>query len=80
MSPTLNSISAFDGTNSDYWKAHMCFFLKSIDVWKIVESCWTKPEATAVEPITQKNARLANDKALHTLCLLFHLLNSQVKN
>jgi hypothetical protein len=44
------------------------FFLKSIDVWHIVETGWTKPEATAVEPITQKKARFANDKAFHVLC------------
>jgi hypothetical protein len=46
----------------------MCFFLKSIDVWKIVESGWTKPEDTSVKLIPQKNTRLANDKALHALC------------
>jgi RNA-binding protein YhbY len=28
----------------------------------------TKPEATTVKPITQKNTRLANDKAFHALC------------
>jgi len=47
----------------------MRFFLKSIDVWQIVESGWTKSEATTAEPITQKkNSRLASDKALHALC------------
>jgi len=38
-----------------YWKACMRFFLKSIDVWKIIET----PE---------ESARLFNDKALHALC------------
>jgi hypothetical protein len=46
----------------------MHFFLKSNDVWQIVESSWTKLDATAVEAITHKNSRLANDKALHALC------------
>jgi hypothetical protein len=70
MSQTLNSIPTFDGTNYGYWKARMHFFLKSNDVWQIVKSGWTKLEAIADEPITQKNARLANDKdkALHALC------------
>jgi hypothetical protein len=68
MSKTLNYVPAFDGTNYGYWKARMHFFLKSIDVWQIVECGWTKPEALAVEPTTQKNKRLANDKALYALC------------
>jgi hypothetical protein len=38
MSQTLNSILAFDGINYGYWKARISLFLKSIDVWKIVES------------------------------------------
>jgi hypothetical protein len=38
MSQSLNSIPAFDGTNYGYWKSRMCFFLKSIDVWQIVET------------------------------------------
>jgi hypothetical protein len=46
----------------------MHFFSKSINVWQIVESGWTKPEATAIEPTAQKSARLSNDKALHALC------------
>jgi hypothetical protein len=43
MSQNLNFVPTFDGTNYGYWKAHMHFFLKSIDVWQIVESGWTKP-------------------------------------
>jgi hypothetical protein len=68
MSQTLNIVHAFDGTNYGYWKAHMRFFLKSNDVWQIVESGSTKLEVTTAKLITQKNARLANDKALHALC------------
>jgi hypothetical protein len=68
MSQTLNSVPAFDGTNYGYWKARMCFFLKSIDCWDIVETGWTKPEDATLELVPQKNARLSNDKALHALC------------
>jgi hypothetical protein len=71
MSQNLNFIPAFDVTNYGYWKAHMRFFLKSIDVWLIVESDWTKPEDTTIKLIPQKNAWLANDKALHALCQAF---------
>jgi hypothetical protein len=68
MSQTLNSVPAIDGTNYGYWKAHMRFFLKSIDCWSIVEIGWTKLEETTLELVPQKNARLSNDKALHALC------------
>jgi hypothetical protein len=45
------------------------FFLKSIDVWQIVEIGWTKPKATTVElSIVQNCARLSNDNVLHALC------------
>jgi len=47
----------------------MRFFLKSIDVWQIVESGWTKPEPTTTElTVAQTSARLSNDKVLHALC------------
>jgi hypothetical protein len=68
MSQNLNSVPPFDGTNYGYWKAHMRFFLKSIDVWKIVETGWIKLEETDEITITQTSARLSNDKALHALC------------
>jgi hypothetical protein len=68
MSQNLNSVPPFDGTNYGYWKARMCFFLKSIDVWKIVETGWIKPEETDKISITQTSPRLSNDKALHALC------------
>jgi len=68
LSQNLKIVLGFDGTNYGYWKARMCFFLKSIDCWKIVESSWTKPEETNLELVPVRNARLANDKALHALC------------
>jgi hypothetical protein len=69
MSQSLHCIPAFDGTNYGYWKACMCFFLKSIDVWQILETGWIKPEATTAKlSIAQNSARLSNDKALHALC------------
>jgi hypothetical protein len=46
MSQNLNSVLPFDGTNYGYWKARMRLFLKSIDVWKIVETDWIKLEET----------------------------------
>jgi hypothetical protein len=47
----------------------MCLFLKSIDVWHIVETGWIKPEATTAElSVAQNSARLSNEKALHALC------------
>jgi hypothetical protein len=68
MSQTLNIVPTFDGTNYGYWKARIRFFLKSIDCWSIVETGWTKLEDTTLEIVPLKNARLANDKALHALC------------
>jgi hypothetical protein len=69
MSQTFNYVPAFDGTNYGYWKARMRLFLKSIDVWQIVETGWTKSVATTAElTIVQTNTQLYNDKALHALC------------
>jgi len=68
MSQSLNTVTAFDGTNYGYWKACMRFFLKSIDCWSIVETSWTKPADATLELVIEKNARLSNDKALHGLC------------
>jgi hypothetical protein len=68
MSQNLNSVPPFDGTNYGYWKACMRFFLKSIDVWKIIETGWIKLEETNKITVTQTSARLSNDKALHALC------------
>jgi hypothetical protein len=68
MSQNLNIVLPFDATNYGYWKAHMHFFLKPIDCWQIVESGWTKLEDTTLKLILGRNARLANEKALHALC------------
>jgi hypothetical protein len=68
MCQNLNSVLPFDGTNYGYWKASMRFFLKSIDVWKTVETEWIKPEEKDEIIITQTSARLSNDKALYALC------------
>jgi hypothetical protein len=46
----------------------MLFFLKSINVWKIVETGWIKPEEVDKITVTQTSARLSNDKTLHALC------------
>jgi hypothetical protein len=69
MSQSLRCIPTFDGTHYGYWKARVCFFLKSTDIWQIVETGWIKLEATTVElSVAQNSARLSNDKALHALC------------
>jgi hypothetical protein len=69
MSQTLNYVHAFDDMNYGYWKARMRFFLKSIDVWKIVKSGWIKPYDTTDElTVAQTSTRLSNDKVLHALC------------
>jgi hypothetical protein len=56
----------------------MCFFVKSIDVWKIVESGWIKQEDTTNEPLLLK---LAHDFPMIMPSMLyakrFHRLNSQ---
>jgi hypothetical protein len=68
MSQNLNFVPPFDGTNYGYWKARMRFFLKSNDIWKIVETGCIKPKDTDKITVTQTSARLSNDKALHALC------------
>jgi len=68
MSQSLNTVPAFDGKNYGYWKARMRFFLKSFDCWSIVETGWTKPADATLELVTEKNARLSNDRVLHALC------------
>jgi len=69
MSLNLNFVLAFDGSNYGYWKARMRFFLKSIDIWHIVESGWTPPEAPTAEwTIIQTHSCLSNDKALNAIC------------
>jgi hypothetical protein len=68
MFQTLNNVPAFDITNYDYRKAHMQFFLKSIDCWSIIETGWTKPKNATLELAPQKTSQLSNDKALHGPC------------
>jgi len=68
MSQNLNFVPPFDGMNYGYWKARMRFFLKSIDVWKIVEIGWIKPKEIDEITVIQTSARLSNDKAIHVLC------------
>jgi hypothetical protein len=68
MSQNLNIVPAIDGRNYSYWKARICFFLKSIDCWQIVEPSWTKPKDATLELIPARNAQLASDKALYALC------------
>jgi hypothetical protein len=46
----------------------MKLFLKSLNVWKIVESGWTPEEPTAVLTAVQSQARRSNDKALNAIC------------
>jgi hypothetical protein len=58
---------AFDDMNYGYWKAHMRFFLKSIDCWKIVETSWIELVDRDNGLVIENNAQLANDKALHAL-------------
>jgi hypothetical protein len=49
MSHSLNSAPAIDDTNYDYWKARMHFFLKSIDIWQILETGWSPPSTATAE-------------------------------
>jgi hypothetical protein len=47
----------------------MSFFLKSIDVWQIVETEWYSPSTTIAEwTVVQISSQISNDKALYTLC------------
>ena len=44
MSQTLNTMPNFDRSNYGYWKCCMRFFLKSMDVWTIIEFGFKAPE------------------------------------
>jgi hypothetical protein len=68
MSQNLNIVPTFDCTNNGYLKTRMRFFLKFIDCWNIVETCWTKPTDATSELVTEENTQLSNNKALHVLC------------
>jgi hypothetical protein len=70
MSQTLNSVPNFDGTNYGYWKSRMRFFLKSIDVWSVIESGFQAPDKPTAEwSIAENKSRVANDKAMNALFL-----------
>jgi hypothetical protein len=56
MSQNLTSIPAFDGTNYGYWKARMCFLLKSINCLKTIETGWTEPADANIELANERNA------------------------
>jgi hypothetical protein len=65
-----NTVPNFDGSNYAIWKIRMKVYLKSIDVWELVEPGWTRPE----EPSTSwskddKAACIRNDRALNALFL-----------
>jgi len=47
----------------------MRFFLKSIDIWHIVESRWTPPKMAIAEwTIPKKQIHVENDKAMNAIC------------
>jgi hypothetical protein len=63
-----NSLPVFDGSNYTFWKIRMRAYLKSVDVWHIVESRWINPNKAIVELSKDENrASSANDKALHAI-------------
>jgi hypothetical protein len=70
MSHTVarNSLPVFDGYNYTFWKIRMRAYLKSIDVWHVVESGWINPNKASAEfSNDEKIASSVNDKALHTI-------------
>jgi hypothetical protein len=70
MSRTLNTVPNFDGSNYGYWKSRMRFFLKSIDIWHIIETGFKVPEKSTAEwSIGEKQTRMTNDKIMNALCL-----------
>jgi hypothetical protein len=78
MSQNLNSVLPFDRTNYGYWKARMHLFLKSIDIWKIVETGWIKLEKIDEITITQTSPLgFPMIKPFMLYVKHFHHLNSQ---
>jgi len=52
-------------------KSEWDFFLKSIDVWQIVESGWTPPKAPTAEwTIIQTHLHILNGEALNAICYI----------
>jgi len=69
MSFSLNYVPPFDGSNYGYWKSCMRFFLKSINIWHIIETGWNPPTTTIAEwTIPQKQTCVVNDKAMNAIC------------
>ena len=63
-----NSLPVFDGFNFTFWKIRMKAYLKSVEVWYIVESGWNNPNKAIAEfSRDEKSASFANDKALHAI-------------
>ena len=58
----------FDGTNFIYWKVRVTTYLQSlgIDVWDIIDTEYTFPSATPIDP-TEKKEYETNAKAVNTL-------------
>jgi hypothetical protein len=70
MSQNLNTVPNFNGSNYGYWKSRMRFFLKSIDIWFVIEFGFNAPyKPTAEWSNVEKQTRMANDRAMNTLCL-----------
>jgi hypothetical protein len=67
MSLPLSYVHSFDGSNY-YWKVRMRFFLKSIDIWSIVQTGWTLPVTPIAEwTIPQRHSCIENDKAINAI-------------
>ena len=70
MSQTINTVPNFDGSNYGYWKSCMRFFLKSIDVWFVIESGFKALDKPTAEWSNVENqTRMVNDKVMNALCL-----------
>ena len=77
MSQTRNTVPNYDGSNYGYWKSRMRFFLKSIDVWSVIESGFQAPDKPIAEwSIAKNKSRVANDKVINAL----YLANSQTEH
>jgi hypothetical protein len=65
-----NTVPNFDGSNYAIWKIRMRVYLKSIDVWEVVEPGWTRPEEPMISwSRDDKAACIRNDRALNALFL-----------
>jgi NADPH-dependent 7-cyano-7-deazaguanine reductase QueF-like protein len=70
MSHTVapNSLLVFDRSNYTFWKIRMRAYLKSVDIWHIVESRWINPNKAIAElSKDEKSASSMNDKALNVI-------------